>query len=552
MVEGYLDPCGEFEGNQQGMVWHDGGLPKSAAVHHREIFNVKFPEQTEVGNSLNTATWSLTCWQLPLAENPIILVAHETSALTTEELSSVRDVLDGGTIPTYPDWTRVGEQSVWICRKKLAVFKNTTIKEQAKKWRISNQGITLSFNAPDIVNQGLVYAGQWANDYQDIEISTDIDTDKPEVANAVVRAWTSTGGWQGVLNFPAWLKPVSQGSGNNWYSITQEGEFWQARTNGAANPPAGTTAYSPVAEAQTTSLDSQFQITTDGVTHTYQGSVWVRAGRTSPGASTSIWTRFVEWSDTEDFAEVRNRISVLDSSEPKTDAAVPVEYASVIEISRAQDSSKLTLPIPDPDVMLQGNPQFFFMQAKVSQGVYMPLRMMQPVASLQDGDNYRTMVFALDGAFTSRSYSGLRDSVDRNFAVGAMLISDVSKAATLVIKFMRTIEVDPGQAGVWQAFAEKTPDVNPALLTIVKTVQNSHPHAYPATYNGFGTLFGIVQGLINKIPIVGDLAGSVSQLLPQLLGAVTGSKPSPGQASNEELLHMLLQQLPTLLNSMRL
>lgn len=541
MVEGYLDPCGEFEGNQQGMVWHDGALPKSAAVHHREIFNVKYPEQDEVGNSLNTATYSLTVWQLPLAETPLIIVAHESSALTLDELRSVRDVLDGGAIPDFPDWARVGDEKVWVCKKKFVVFKNASIQQQAKKWRISNQGVTISFNAPDIVNQGLVYAGQWANDYQEVEIQSEFDFDNPILGSMLAPPWT-TGDWRAEVHVPAWLTPTNQ------FAMSVEGDVLKVTLRNASNPAVGQIQRSNPVTFTATAEDEQFRVLAGGEAFTYTGQMFVRSFRER---TTTTFMRGFEFSDTLDFEEIRHRVFGTTDNAPTATFAAIAEYVPTVEHYSPASAAKLTLPIPDPDQMLQGNPQFFAMQAKLSQGVYMPLRMTQPVAELQDGDNYRSVIFALDGGGDRRITGGLEDSVDRNFAVGAILISDISKAATLMIKIMRTIEVDPGQTGAWQAFAEKTPDVNPALITIIKTVQDAHPHAYPATYNGFGTLFGIVHNLIGSIPIIGDLGGAVANLLPELLGTLTGGKkPGPGQASNEELLQQLLMQLPTLLHSL--
>jgi hypothetical protein len=143
-------------------------------------------------------------------------------------------------------------------------------------------------------------------------------------------------------------------------------------------------------------------------------------------------------------------------------------------------------------------------------GVYMPMRFVQPVSNYVEGLDGPVVVRVsskLQTPFVVATNGNLSDGVDyyTAFVSGAVLnetcgisfFMGMSASATIDLKVRRGLEAVPTAGSAWAPFMEQSPLLDSAAMANIVTVAQEGQTAYPARYNDLSLLWSkVIQPLI--------------------------------------------------------
>jgi len=202
-VQRHMNPCGEMCTNIQNSKIPDGALPNSAAIGLREVLIVRAPGQSTTSIDLTSgAMWTLTIIHTPMFRTPLIMIASMSNAEMTDgdraALTNAWNLED--TPPLYPIWENLVGDTYWSTTSFTALAGISEPGENGagtviSQYRIAADGMTIYNNTPDLINQGMVIAGQF-NTNQEMKVF------QPDLAVTGVQVNLSVGfgAWNNTLN----------------------------------------------------------------------------------------------------------------------------------------------------------------------------------------------------------------------------------------------------------------------------------------------------------------------------------------------------------------
>jgi hypothetical protein len=445
-----------------------------------------FPPGSANAEDAIGATWSLLLLSTPFLRRPLIALAilgkpdmnAEQRRIFARWWNSEADTTD----PLYPNWISLDPGFyVSVVRWNTLEYLGVNPAFNISSWRMCHKGLTIYNNAPDLVNQGMVIATQ-------------------NQANWKEKAFEH--GEETLMDNPMLLTF----SGNQIYMMYPDAAGTVAtRQNSHLN---GSTA----------SWTVVYGFVTRWRTNNTETKVEVPAGET---------IRF-DYS-----ATTNNTGNLVITHVAETDTLlVNVAYQSInatyryyvdLMLADQNDTMANTVDLPpyNQQSMLQSSPKTVVMLMKEDNGIYLVHRTFQPMFWVQTSANLSPVKIHYEGIpqeDLGSSITGPRDTVDRNFGWGVVLMSRIPTACSPVVKIRMGWELVATDSGPWQSIMYNNQDKLEIALEIIRSFAVHHPYAYPASYNDFGGLLGLITNVLGKIPVIGEIAQVAAPILGQIIG----------------------------------
>lgn len=493
-VETYADPCGRRSVYPGPALIPDGAVPQAAPARFAFAETV-IPPFANDSTTTENKVYSMLVLQAPFFRSLGYVVVNRNSkeftAQLVEEMQHKLGYVYNISDITYPNWLGFtiedGEYQNYVTSISPSIL--STLEPPSKlgvsgdvsQFRDVGRGMVCYFNAPDLLNQGTVVAGQFNFNVsqhtpaveglgESVKISAQINS--PPGAQftvsslpAKLEGWTGT--WAPGITSPGYVADTEIRSPGGTL-ILSVGDSWVWFV---ATVPVGLTL---VLRNQTT--------TTDHI-----------VGSALPSGQTVIG---VVW------------------------YAIDIENTTVVD-SRY---NAITMPPITQADLVQQDPNNGVQLMKQSGGIYMPLRVFQPVYNMQNSAGFAPFAFLTrESQVETVSPTGYGDSYDLNFAIGVINMQSIPYIANPLIKAINYREIVTTSQSIMGAFLVRTGEDDALALEVARTLTTALNHSYPADYNGLGKLFGIVMNCIRRLPMLGANAMTIRRCVTDAMSCVKDS-----------------------------
>jgi len=474
----HLDPCGEFRTTGDNFRIPDGAVAASGSLQYRQAVSFRFPGQAaNVIPLLEGTMWNLILISMPTFRYPLVAVAYvgTSSELPQSELDLAIAAINGSpAVPAlYPDWIGVSEVTYLsvVQWSMLADVEPGTPGQTSliQQFRITGDGLTVFHNTPTLVNQGMLFAGQWNANISTLKKDTDSEIATSTVSLSFVL--TNTGGLvgaaTGVVVWPDGTRTAVTAAGLTSTptiiaTCTSDIAMWTYQSSSSSSAIA-VTSLTVTAHFSTATVVT-LRVVVNTSTFAYAGTFTVNSGASTnaSGATGAVFN--------------------LPASEESPFA-----------------TNVVTLPPLVSDDIIQSTIKAVSYVLNEEKGCYMVKRVWQPIFNMTEANTFGPYrVARVDGDVSSYASStgGIYDTFDRNYGFGVMAMVGIPTAAVIWVKMMRTVEYVPCEKSAWSGFVQDCCPKNELATELVRAVADRHPFVYPESYNIFGTLF---RGLANGI-----------------------------------------------------
>lgn len=495
-VETYADPCGRLSVYPGAALIPDGGIQQAAPARYAFAETIVPPWDKKGQISLDGKLYSMLVLQAPFFRSLAYVVVHRDSGeFTPAVMRSVQKALSGiASIAdvTYPNWVGTdivdldGEPIVSVCSVAPSILvglqppSSMGVSNDIAQFRDVGRGITCYFNAPDLLNQGTVVSGQF---------------------NFNVSQHSETAQGPGEMVFITASAPPATGSRDLRIATSNEtlfpGHSMQWATNNG-----------PVNVATTRVMHNGVVIVDVG--ESWQWTISFVAGTTLALNVFNIDTNTAH--PIGDGTNVPNYGVAI---------AAKVVLVGLDETKMAEIRfNGITLPPITQGDLAQQDPNNEIQLMKEGGGVYMPLRVFQPVYNVQNSAGFAPFAWltSLD-TIENIGITGYGDSYDRNFSIGVINMQSIPWAANPIIKAVNYREIVTTASSPMGAFLVRTGEMDETALEVARTLTSALPHAFPASYNGLGKLFRIVQRCLSNIPAMAANAKVIRDSVTQAISA---------------------------------
>lgn len=484
-VNNYVDPCGNHDPFPGPPLIPDGGIPQAAPARFAFAETVVPPWGGAHSVTDTNNLYSMLILQAPFFRSLAYVVVHRKSGEFTndimmavqESLGGISDIAD----VTYPNWlaTSIGDEEgplVYVTSLAPSVLTRIQppselgVSEDISQFRDSARGMVAKFNAPDLLNQGTVVCGQF--NFNASQHALDIE------------------GSGEMLSLIAIVYPSSVFNGQ-----------LIVRTSDASIIPERTITW------QTPNVSSNW--TSDHILTEANGDTFAAPGDVlhyaiAPHGQFQSAVNIVNGT-TSSTVTVGHLWNTLGSIQTATKRLFAVGLGET-KVSEHRFTGVTMPPLTQGD-LAQQDPNNEIQLMKTAGGVYMPLRVFQPVFGMQNSAGFAPFAFMVKGTTINNVVpTGYGDSYDNNFAIGVINMQGIPWVANPLIKAVNYREIVTTQASILGAFTVKMSDCDEYALRAARSFTNSLPHAFPANYNGFGKLFAMVSRFLEGLPaIAGDI-----------------------------------------------
>jgi len=213
-------------------------------------------------------------------------------------------------------------------------------------------------------------------------------------------------------------------------------------------------------------------------------------------------------------------------------------YILVEEGEEVLSVTKWDLPSLTTESVIQDTPKAEYASMKEFGGIYMVKRVFQPVFNVAAASSYRRVrMLSTADTIAPATYTGGRfDTFDVNYSTGVVIMSSIPVACAPAIKLIRDIEVVATDDSVWSPMMASNELPIPAAIDIARCISEVHPFAYPEAYNVLGTLGALLGGIVSKIPIIGQVAPVISNVMKGIMAMPSATtRPATGLRSLTDL-----------------
>lgn len=512
----YLDPNAEHSSKLDSTQVPDGTLETSAGTQIRYLETVKFPWQEVGTTSLAESTYSFLVLQLPLLRALTIILAREHDGeFEAEQMAAFcrTFVITPPDNARYPNWEQVSNvDGMFFTILDTVPLRAVTppsaggVSDTVESYRFSSQGITVDFNTPDLLNQGTVVSMRYPLDMSTRAFALegplssfpvfyyDTNTLRTAIPTPNVNLQASVRFFPGAIpvgNF------INLADGASTPNVTVTVPFRNAANSFVASVGDELNISMLAAGTRATYLLNNF--TTGTFINIAEAGVFVNDRTVSA-------TRFYVTEPQDD-------------AEPEMFTDIQMTVATIPPVTQSQ--------------IMQSNPKAFHALAKESGGVYVPSAIFQPFVSMTKASDYRKI--GLQNSLTTESdldqpEAGWYDTLDTNFGATVINFQSIPYACKPFIKICRGVEFVPAGQSVLTLAVFGCPAEQMEAVDICKSIAQSQPHGYPASYNGFGILFSKVMSIVELIPRALQTTRNLSHAVTQACDAVDSAQIIPRTA----------------------
>nr|QYF50034.1 MAG: hypothetical protein 2 [Sichuan alphatetra-like virus] len=505
-IEKYCDPNGEHCSSIDATRVPDGALQSSAGGNFRAVTTLNLPFQTEGETDLTGKTYSMLLLQLPLFRMLTIVIVRAfggefDDALLAEFVRGFNEIIDRALV-LFPNWTPFGGSSSGFyftvvdaaAMRKVLPPNAAGLSDVIDSFRFTSQGLSVYFNAPDLINQGT---------YVVMRYPTNLST-------KVLDLLTGVG-----VGEPFYLRAVSSGPFGNPNAqqifLNLSGGVpvvpWLPNFSGFLNTLLSGLTPAFVATAAFRNISGSFIVTPGQVLGYDATSASVYLNNVTLGTRINILVT-TNGTSGGGTAQENTRLYLTDNNP-----------GGVVELEDSE-ITQLALPPLTQEDMLQQNPKAVVNLLKETDGVYVTSSILQPIFEVTHANTYRKVMLATSGHTPSSREidpgSGWFDTVDRNFGVTVANFQGVPHAFKPMLKITRGVEIVPSPHSILGIFAQGCPDEQVEALDICKAFTENQPHGYPLNWNGLGVLFGKVLRAVECLPEMLRVGYNVSRAVKQV------------------------------------
>jgi hypothetical protein len=535
-----LDPCGEYHTQSECSKIPDSATPNSFPLLLREAISV-FPPGTDSSTnlSLDGKNWSLTILSIPLFRHPLILIADvrnrefssKTEASICRALSSIPDVESC----LYPNWVAFGfDSDIYFSIVAWEVLRgvpsaNSSGSPILSQFRITSKGMSVFFNTPTLINQGMVMGAQWNSGQASV---TESFSSRPNDLHNVTLEVTMNPTLNSVTIF---YGPYYQ----IWRGITSNSTIMTLQpTQGGISTSTWGTAFNAQIEINEeiytipqNEAAIRFTLTTLTTNNPVQGAFQMEVLALDP----------LDPDEPPSYIALPTMIGVVSSTSPSTiEISVPVVFSSIGDIEL--NTTSLVLPPLNYLDIVQSTPKAVVTRAV--EGMYMPHRFFQPIANLQESTTAAPVKFRKfsDDPNQVHTASNFFDAADRNLGCGVVAFRGISWSANPFIKLFSTVEGVASEGSPYMAFMGENKVGEQSVFEIVRDIGETLPFGFPESYNFLGKLASMVTGIVGQIPIVGNLAKPVLNAVDRVISGFPYDTNSRDGVQKLKKHHALMEQ----------
>jgi hypothetical protein len=569
----YCDPCGEYRVNREHAKVPDAALPNSAMLQARQVSVIRPPpvngqENPQQQVSLDGRMWTLTIIVVPLFRTPLILVASMVNGELTQDMR-VKLMTAWNQVqepPPYPEWQLLDrdESTFWstinfrLYEHAIKPDLDTGVSGDIEQYRFTSYGLTVHFNTPSLVNQGMVMGAQWATSRGQkaatvvpLKINSSVvDFTIPAMGGFLVMSATTA--------FQVFIPAVNE-------------DVWQLMTNGRGIVAKSFTVNqggAPILKQNPFVMPRLFVNNANvlNVNMTFQNSI--ELSYRSPAAVVTLIPANSDWvlnvirlnttqprlfSVTLSVTVGADTIVVVNAEELFAGQDIRMSLTRVFGAegddwdAEQQPSTVQTLELPPTtnEDIVQSTPKSVVLMLKDTEGCYMPMRIFQPVYNAQAAASMSPICLIGDG-ISDLLPTAVVDTMDLNYGSGVMILSSIPYACAPVIKLIRDTEMIASKTSLIQGVMEADDDKCEPALEIARSITTHHPFMYPKNYNCLGGLFKMITGIVNKVPILGNVVGAIAPIVQGLLPTEFGNDSGSANIDN------LMAKLPQLVEMLNL
>nr|WKV34121.1 MAG: RNA-dependent RNA polymerase [Riboviria sp.] len=489
----HLNPCGEAKTQLDWGKVPDGAIPMSAAGELRQVLTLRRPGSVVNNVPLDGGMWALCLFHLPLFRTPLLAVASlDRSEVQTSDLDRVladwnnRQDFEPA---TAPNWEGVGDGVYytivqWSGLEGVTPPTSLGVSSTLSEYRITSDGMTMFFNTPTLINQGIVVGAQFNAD-------SETETVDPLIENGTF-----------LTSLFMSLFSDSAALGNASLQVSIPG-LPSTTVEVGGTVPNGTIVLTGTANASFESTTGPSQSWDVGDTLGL-----VKLSEFSPTINMQIE---VNGTPGPAIAFIRPNSSFTQIGE----SSVPRDLGVRV--------NSCAFPPVTQEELTQATPKTVQYLLQESRGAYMVKRLFQPVMSMAKATSYGPVrwktINTTNGQFAA-ALGGLPDSFDLNYGIGVMNISSLPNAAQPFIKLMRKFEAIPAAKSPWGPFATSTTPKDELVLEVARCVHDEDPFMYPESYNSFGFLFDKIFKVITRLPLYARNAATITKAVSECVESV--------------------------------
>lgn len=503
-VQGWLmrntNPCGEFRTRLDYGKVPDGALPQSAAGQFREVMTLRYPGATPMEAPLNGAMWSLCVLHTPLWRTPFIFIADMVRAEVSDAaiaavIESVNNIANIEAA-RYPEWLATTMDGVywqfvqWSAIRQLPPPSDSGASPVIQDFRITGDGFTMTFNTPDLINQGIAVSAQFNQNTKKVDAGYDHDETGTAVNYDVI--WNT-----------------ASAPHNVHFVLPGLGEYPWNGTLPLTTPSTGTP------QSRTSTL-----VATD--TYVAAGPLGTPITWYSTGDGVRFLATFNPLGPGGVFLTIDLEVSAGNTGDNwaplgfswrnLTSNSGPGRVGE--DYTHTQKFNQITMPPITQEDLMQQTPKAVVFQLKATDGVYVVKRVWQPVYNMTPASDYGPVRLATTDTTATELAAAvgvLNDTLDSNYGFSVTNFSSLPLACQPYFKAIRSWEVVPGRGSPWGPFTTTNPPKEQLAEIISRTIGDLDPFAYPEAYNGFGLMFAKIMKVVTKIPRVLRSAANVSE-----------------------------------------
>lgn len=510
-VRYHLDPAGYHEtiGKKGRMIFiPDGALDKGVGGEVRTMDVVSAPNLTPASVPLDGSQWSVTLISLGTFRLNFIVLASLTNQDATTSVvaalaASVNDFTYGPNENVF-DYMALHDAEGAVIEGwywKPVFLKQTSslpepvngISTTVDKWRIVGSGITAMFNAPTLVNQGCVAAGQFAREVVSLTNEESLE------------------------NFRGIVTVVNALQGTN-ATMTIGGPALQAVLE---NPP--------LAVWTVPTIGGTSVLYTAGQVIKYQGADFAVVGdvlrleRVMVGANLEV--RIVNDTD------VLMAPIAIQMGPPAllVTGAVTAFYLQTTNFTGEMNTNRRVVPLPPITTsdIVSNDPDCEVSILKRSTGVYgVHVKTGSPVYNFASATEFGPINLGTPGYEQpiGGTAGGIRDTLDPNVGTIVMTFQGLSTAANMVVKRYFTWEGMPSEKSTVGQFAAAGGECDQTAMAFVDNFSGGNNCVYAARDNFLGAIAGVLKGLLGSVvshqatpSVISGLAGIAKDTIGGML-----------------------------------
>jgi len=405
----------------------------------------------------------------------LVVVLQNGGDFTDDVMNAVADTFanlpDGAA--RYPTWFSVGnpDNNWYITLLDTAAMRNILppaangISGTIDSFRFSSFGINVWFNAPDLINQGVIVAHRYPNN---------VSTKQFQLQSSE-------------YGLPYYAMMSALRTGTVWsvsLGALQSTPILPVFTGGSGllpSPPTVSTHSYHIA-------GTSFGVTAgDSVQYNLVGNVVTLVNISNPASVTVLVL------GTTDGVTVNNNVRFY----------VPEVSDDIPERVISEDFTVIGLPPLSQQAIIQANPKSVITLAKEFDGVYLPLAIFEPVFKVTHASLYRKVLLMNSTTSLTNDLdynTGWFDTCDVNFGVSVLSFRGIPWAAKPQIKVCRGVELVPSADSLIGVFTTGCPRIEPAAIDVAKSMSDEFPQAFPSAFNGLGTLWTMACNVIDALP----------------------------------------------------